>query len=97
MEENFDISMAAADSFLKVMTAAEEKNVLKAALAFYDIVKKTRGLAKTEGVLEKEKDQINKGLSNSQAMITMMLVVAGWRGDQIKEFEDKVDELWIKD
>lgn len=97
MEENYDISDAAKDSFLKVMSAAKEKNILKAALAFYDIVKKTRGLAKMEGVLEQEKDQINKGLSNSQAMVTMMLIVTGWQSDQIKEFEDKVDELWIKD
>lgn len=89
---------AAMESFLLIQAVAKEKNIDKAAVVFYGIVKRTYALAKEQDLLEKDKEQIDRALKGTQALIMIgFKTVEEWTEEMIEEFNDKVKELWVID
>ena len=87
----------AVECFLSIRSAAEEKNIEKTAVVFYDIVKRTYAMAELEGLLEKDKEKINSALKVTQVLTMMGLKTEDWSDEMIEEFNNRVKELWVID
>jgi hypothetical protein len=87
---------AAYACFAKTAAAIEENDAAKVAVCFYDIVKRAYSFAREEDLFEADKDSIDESLGNTKKKIEMLLIERDWSMDQIKEFEEEVDKLWIR-
>jgi len=91
------IKQLAKECCFRILAATEEKNVDKTAYSFYGIVKEVYASAKSEGIFDKEKDEIIDLLKVTQAMVKLILETEGWTIDMINEFDNKIEKLWNLD
>lgn len=87
----------ATQAFINMTKAAKEKDIDKAAIVFYGIIKRTYAAAREEDLFEKDKDEIILALKGTQLMMMLMLASEGWDADMVEEFDDKVKKLWNVD
>ena len=80
--------------FLKMISIAEEKNIEKMSMCFYDLVKQTYGLAKDQDLYEKDKEEIDSALKGMMVSAKMILEQSEWTEDMIEEFDKRVMKLW---
>ncbi len=99
MEEDrsAELMASAKDIFLKMVAIIEEKDVDKMAICFYDLVKRTYGLAKGQGVYEEDKEKINDTLKGMLVLVKAMTKAGQWEEEMIEEFDDKVMKIWNVD
>ena len=76
---------------------AENMDVMKSAICFYDIVKHLNSLAKERGTYEEEKKYINDFLEDVFHVSTILFNKHKWTDEMIQEFNDKVNEFWVID
>ena len=85
---------SAKNFFLRMHDLSEEKDIEKTAMCFYDIIKHTYGLAKEQGVYDKDKEEMDITLKGMMVMLGMMQMQHGWTTEMMTEFDDKVMKLW---
>ncbi len=96
-EEDAEIVVAGKRCFNNILKAIEEKDTKKTATRFYDLVKRTYAYARSEGLLEKDKEEIDGNLKGVRALVFIMILSHGWEKEQIVEFNEEVDKLWVVD
>ena len=87
----------AKEYFLRIHKVSEAKDVEKTSYCFYDIIKNTYALAEKEGVLEKDREDIVATLKGMQMFVTLMFMQHGWDNEMVDQFNNKIDELWIRE
>jgi hypothetical protein len=99
MEEDkiAEIAFQAHSFFVKMIGVIAERDVDKMATCFYDLVKRTYGMAKEQDVYEKDKEHIDSTLKGMMVLVEAMLAQADWTREMIEDFDEKVMELWIID
>ena len=72
---------------------AESKDVEKASYLYYEIVKRTIGLAKEQDVYDRDRGEIKEYLDLVKSLIKITLISFDWDMEMIKEFEERVNKL----
>lgn len=96
-DRSAEIVFQAHGFFVKMIGVIGERDVDKMATCFYDLVKRTYGMAKEEDVYEKEKEHIDSTLKGMMVLVETMLAQANWTKEMIEDFDERVMELWIID
>ena len=93
-DKDLEIANKAHGFFLKMISLAEEKNIEKMSMCFYDIIKQTYGLAKDQNLYEEDKEEIDSALKAMMVSVKMILGQSDWTKEMIEEFDEKVTGLW---
>jgi len=99
MDKDKDLEIAnKAHGFLfKMISIAQEKDVEKMSICFYDFIKQTYGLAKSQDLYEQDKEEIDSSLRGMMILIKATLELSDWTEDMIEKFDKEVVKLWIID
>lgn len=80
---------------VNMMKVVEAKDVEKTAYCWYNVIKHTYSLAEGQGVLEEDREEIETTLKGMQKTLNIMFMLYDWDIDEIKQFDDKIKELWV--